>query len=57
MIAVSDTSPLNYLILIELQDVLPKLFDRVLIPEAVHRELSSPVAPVPIKRFVARVPA
>ena len=32
MIVVSDTSPLNYLILIELQDILPKLFERVLIP-------------------------
>lgn len=41
MIVVSDTSPINYLILIELQDLLPKLFDRILIPEAVHRELHS----------------
>jgi predicted nucleic acid-binding protein len=39
MIVVSDTSPINYLVLIELQDLLPKLFDRILIPEAVHREL------------------
>jgi predicted nucleic acid-binding protein len=31
MIVVSDTSPLNYLILIELHDILPKLFDRILI--------------------------
>lgn len=31
MIVVSDTSPLNYLILIELHDLLPKLFDRILI--------------------------
>lgn len=57
MIAVSDTSPLNYLILIELQDILPKLFDRILIPEAVHRELQSPAAPEPIKRFVASAPS
>ena len=45
MIVVSDTSPINYLILIELQDLLPKLFDRILIPEAVHRELHSTAAP------------
>lgn len=57
MIAVSDTSPLNYLILIELQNVLPKLFDRVLIPAAVHRELQSPAAPDSVKRFLAAVPA
>jgi predicted nucleic acid-binding protein len=57
MIAVTDTSPLNYLILIEFQDVLPKLFERVLIPQAVHRELRSAVAPDPVKRFIADVPA
>ena len=57
MIVVSDTSPLNYLILIELHDLLPKLFDRILIPDAVHRELKSAAAPDPIKRFLAEVPA
>jgi hypothetical protein len=31
MIVVSDTSPINYLILIEFADILPKLFDRILI--------------------------
>jgi predicted nucleic acid-binding protein len=56
MIVVSDTSPINYLILIELQDLLPKLFDRILIPEAVHRELQSAAAPDPIKRVLAEAP-
>jgi predicted nucleic acid-binding protein len=56
MIVVSDTSPINYLILIELQDLLPKLFDRILVPEAVHRELQSAAAPDPIKRFLAEAP-
>jgi predicted nucleic acid-binding protein len=37
MIVVSDTSPINYLILIELQDLLPKLFDRILIPDPRRR--------------------
>jgi predicted nucleic acid-binding protein len=41
MIVVSDTSPITYLVLIEFQDLLPKLLDRILIPEAVHRELTS----------------
>ena len=57
MIVVSDTSPLNYLILIALPDILPKLFDRVLIPEAVHRELQSTAAPDTVKRFLALAPA
>ena len=56
MIVVSDTSPLNYLILIELHDILPKLFDRILIPAAVHRELTSADAPDPIKRFLVEAP-
>ena len=34
MIVVSDTSPINYLVLIELQDLLPELFQCVLIPDA-----------------------
>jgi hypothetical protein len=36
MTVISDTSPLNYLVLIDLQDVLPALFGQVLIPEAVR---------------------
>lgn len=56
MTVVSDTSPINYLVLIELQDLLPKLFDRILIPEAVHRELHSDAAPDPIKWFLAEAP-
>lgn len=56
MSVVSDTSPLNYLVLIELQDLLPKLFDRVLIPDAVHRELLAAGAPDPVKRFFASAP-
>ena len=45
MIVVSDTSPLNYLVLIELQDLLPNLFGRILIPTAVERDLRSAVSP------------
>ena len=39
MIVVSDTSPLNYLVLIDLQHILPELFERILIPAAVREEL------------------
>jgi predicted nucleic acid-binding protein len=53
MIVVSDTSPLNYLVLTELQEVLPKLFDQILIPEGVHRELRDPRAPDAVRRFMA----
>ena len=40
MTFISNTSPLNYLILIQHQEILGDLFGTVLIPEAVRRERS-----------------
>ncbi len=45
MVVVTDTTPLNYLVLIGQIDVLPQLFARVLVPEAVMVELRNPQAP------------
>jgi len=45
MIVVSDTTPLNYLILIDSIDVLPKLFQEVYVPPSVVVELTRPKAP------------
>ena len=42
MVIVSDTSPLNYLVLSEAAVLLPRLYERVLIPPAVYAELTSP---------------
>lgn len=56
MIVVSDTSPINYFVLTELQGLLPELFDRVLIPEAVRRELQADGTPEPVKQFFAAAP-
>ncbi len=42
MIVVSDTSPLNYLVLIGAIDVLPKLFGEVYAPPAVIQEFQHP---------------
>lgn len=39
MIVVSDTSPLNYLAMLGKLDLLPQLFERVLIPTSVEQEL------------------
>jgi predicted nucleic acid-binding protein len=41
MIVVSDTSPLNHLVLIDLQQILPELFEWILIPAAVRDEPQS----------------
>jgi predicted nucleic acid-binding protein len=56
MTVVSNTSPLNYLVLIELQPLLPKLFNRVLVPEAVLRELGSPAAPAEVRGWLDTTP-
>jgi predicted nucleic acid-binding protein len=45
MIVISDTSPLNYLILIEYVHVLPELYGRVVIPQGVFDELQRPSTP------------
>lgn len=54
---VADTSPLRYLVLIEVIDILPRLFGRVLIPEIVGAELDRLSTPVPIRKWLASAPA
>jgi len=56
MIVVSDTSPLNYLVLIDAIDVLPKLFGNVHVPPAVMLELQHPRTPEPVKRWAQAPP-
>jgi len=53
---VSDTSPINYLVLIETIDVLPKLFDEVIIPPAVAAELQHPRTPQTVRDWIANLP-
>lgn len=57
MIIVSDTSPINYLILIEQIDLLPSLFKQIVIPEAVYHELSDAAAPPLVQNWIATPPA
>ena len=57
MIVVSDTSPLNYLVLIERTHVLPVLFGRVVAPPAVITELRHPGAPAVVRAWAACPPA
>jgi predicted nucleic acid-binding protein len=57
MIVVSDTTPLNYLILIEAVEVLPALFGRVHAPKAVMLELSDPRSPQPVREWAYSPPA
>lgn len=52
MIVVSDTSPLNYLVLIEAEHLLPRLFGDVFVPPAVVAELSRPETPEIVRKWV-----
>ena len=54
---VSDTTPLNYLILIEASDILPRLYGKVIIPPAVQEELSAPDAPGLVRAWIANMPS
>jgi predicted nucleic acid-binding protein len=56
MIVVADTSPLNYLVLVQYQDVLPALFGRVLAPPAVIAELRHPGAPPAVRSWASTPP-
>lgn len=56
MIVVSDTTPLNYLVLIGQGDLLPGLYGRILIPNAVFEELRSDAALPELKAWMADPP-
>lgn len=56
MIVVSDTSPLNYLILIDQIDILPKLFGEVVIPQVVLNELGGEGAPEKVIEWLESPP-
>jgi predicted nucleic acid-binding protein len=56
-LVVADTGPLNYLVLIGAIEVLPKLFEQILVPVAVYGELAHADAPAPVRAFIAQKPA
>jgi predicted nucleic acid-binding protein len=57
MIAVTDTSPVCYLILIGEIDLLPKVFSQVLVPQAVLDELLHEEAPVAVRSWASNLPS
>jgi predicted nucleic acid-binding protein len=57
MIVIADSTPLNYLILIHQADLLPPLFDRVVIPPAVFEELQHQETPDLVRRWIAGPPS
>jgi predicted nucleic acid-binding protein len=55
-LVVADTGPLNYLLLIDAIDLLPKLFEKVFVPNSVHRELIHSAAPEVVRVWAAQAP-
>jgi len=54
MLIVADTSPLNYLVLVEAVHILPRLYGRIVIPPQVYLELQQPDTPSVVRAW-ARV--
>jgi predicted nucleic acid-binding protein len=56
MLIVADTSPINYLILIEHTTLVPLLYTQVVVPPAVLRELQDQETPEPVRLWVMHPP-
>jgi len=56
VIVVSDTTPLNYLVLIGQIELLPRLYRRVVVPQAVVDELQHILAPQAVRTWMENPP-
>ena len=56
-LVIADTSPINYLLLIGHIDVLPAVFQKIVLPGIVRNELSHPKAPLVVRDWIANPPA
>jgi len=57
IVVVADTSPLNYLIQINCEHILPALYERVFVPTAVVQELDHPRTVAAVRTWLTRVPS
>lgn len=57
MIVVADSSPLHYLILLDEAAILRRLYENVLIPDAVAAELRAASAPRLVSEWMSRPPS
>ena len=55
-LVIADTGPVNYLILIGHIDVLPALFEKVILPAVVRDELNHRKAPPAVRQWIAAPP-
>jgi predicted nucleic acid-binding protein len=57
MLVVADSSPLNVLVALGYVEILPKLFQTVVIPTQVANELSHHRTPIAVRNFIASPPS
>ncbi|MBV9035078.1 MAG: hypothetical protein JO182_11360 [Acidobacteriaceae bacterium] len=50
-LVIADTGPVNYLLLIGHIEILPALFEAVILPSAVKRELTHQDTPLSVRRW------
>src|SRR5208282_1958642 len=57
VIVLSDTTPINYLVLTGFAEILPALFDEIVIPTAVQSELLHARTPDAVRQWIGQPPA
>ncbi len=57
MIVFADTSPINYLLLIDQIHLLPRLFQQIIIPDIVRDEMLDPYAPLALQQWITNPPS
>lgn len=55
-VVIADTGPINYLLQIDAIDLLPALFGTIHVPTEVVGELSHPLAPAPVRKWIGAPP-
>src|SRR5262245_28303621 len=56
ILIVADSSPIRYLVVIGTIDVLPKIYDRIVLPPVVAQELMHPNAPEKVRAWASELP-
>lgn len=56
MLVIASTSPLNYLILIDAVELLPRLYGRIILPAAAWKEFKHPGAPEAVSVWANALP-
>lgn len=57
LVVVADSGPIHYLLLIGRSEILPALFEKVIIPSEVRDELAHPRAPEVVRNWMNAPPA